>query len=261
MNPDEMEKGNPLPDDFDFTIKEATWVIYDYAGKSGVEVPALWVLFDTHGKYEKDREEHYKAGDLDSWRPSDDGTRLKKVGDEEKIRNNSNAGLFLASLVEGGFPKNRLSIDPTVLVDTQGHAKRQVATNREGFEKKKNKSGQEVEAKILLVTEVTALPGEGAAAKGKSKGANKSIGDSEDKDSTKADGAAEVDAATYLLELLEAADGKSLPKNKIVSAMFNYPPVKKLGGKERNAISKLAGEENFLREGGPWKYENGVASL
>ena len=252
LNPDEMEKGNPLPDDFNFTITEASFIMYDYDGKFQQAVPAIKVVFESE-KYEEPVPSYYKAGNPGDWYPSEDGTKLKRTGDEEKIRLNSNAGLFMSSIVNSGFPKTKLTKDISSIVGLQGHAKRQLATNRgEGFKKRTAKDGSEIEPTILLITEITVMPGEKAAGKGKGKGSSAAAA---------VDETLKSEAADLLVQILTETEGNSIPKAQIVSTVFNHDSVKKLGAQKRNTISRLVGEEDFLREGGPWTFKDGIVSL
>lgn len=134
--PQDFSAGGSVPDG-DYLMKEVKTDLFTY-GQGGVTVPALAVTFvDGDGT---EYEQHYSAGKTEFLQPSDDGKRfVHPSGGDAKITKNSNCGLFLSSLITGGFPTAGLSDDVSVF---GGHRVKIVskAQPKRGMENEKEKA-------------------------------------------------------------------------------------------------------------------------
>ena len=155
-----------LIDDIDVEILDAAFAEWDYNGKQPA-VLALGIQYaDTDGKT---YDQYYSAGDLQYFVPSEDGTMAVPVGDKAMLNDNTNTAKFLMSLMECGFPEDKLaSGNVKVLVGTKGHVNRVAQPKRQGLIRGGN---QDKESTILLFSSITEFPGAGPVKKGIGKAA------------------------------------------------------------------------------------------
>lgn len=178
INPETFVQGG-LIDDVDAILSSVRFTKFNYEGKSD-EVLALKVNFTTPDG--EAHEQYYSAGDLKRFQPSDDGARAIPVGGASALVVSSNASQFLISIVNAGFPKNKLSDDVSVFDGTGVHLRRIAQAERKGLSKPKD--GEERQKTILVVEKILFQPGEKptfvvGSGTGISKGApaaNKSVG-------------------------------------------------------------------------------------
>ena len=165
FNPDTFVRGGML-DDADVTINTLRLVEWDYNGN--VDVPCLALHLNAVDSEGNEHDEYLSAGDIKRLKPSEDGKKAISVGGATGLNMNSNAGIFLTSLINGGFPKDRVSNDLSVFDGTLVHVRRIAQAQRAGFQPTR-KEGRE--ATVLTVEKVISLPGEQKTGKGKGKGA------------------------------------------------------------------------------------------
>ena len=257
LNPDQFSEGGGLIDDVDVTLVKARFVAFDYNGKSADgDVPCLKVDIQTE---DDEIEQYYSMGKLVDWLPSDDGKQLLSVGSATAIRLTSNGGIFLRTLVDAGFPADKLGEDISVLDGLEAHMMQIPEPTRSGI--KKTKEQEEKEKKfgpktILTVTAINKLPWEKAKTKKKPGKAAKTAKPKTTKKTKKEEadtgsGDVESKVAEFILGLLAeegAAAKKDLPAK--IFADFKEDP-------DKSAMVKLAFDDEFL-EAGPWAYEDGT---
>lgn len=160
-----------LIDDIDATIMMAKFCNWDYDGKSDkVGIFLGLVLQDADGK---DYTQYYSAGDPDFFMPGDaDGTWLKAKGTRPQVNNNTNASLFLLSLVAAGFPQDRLNTMGIgdALVGLKAHWNQVAQPKRKGLIKTGQQGDNDREKTTLLVSAILNLPGQVAATQTKAPG-------------------------------------------------------------------------------------------
>ena len=269
LNPENFVEGGGLIDDVDVTFKECSFEMFDYNGTVQPGSPSLKVVMvDDDGN---DMEQYYSMGSANDWIPSEDGSQLVAVGKATSIKVNTNGGILLKSLVDAGFPADKLGDDITILNGLVAHVIRVPAPKRAGVkltDKQKEKEEKYGPPTLLIVGEIKTLPWEKKTPKGApaTKGkppAGKPAGGkaapapakAAPKTAVKEEEAGDDDlntkAITVVLEILEAAGTitkKELPA-KIFQQMKTDP--------DRNAIVKLVFDDEFLG-GGPWTYEDGT---
>lgn len=231
-----------LIDDQDVTFTGLSFTIWDYEGKSNMRVPALKLeMEDGDGN---PHVQYYSAGDLKNWEPDEDGLSLKKVGSQSAISQSSNTGQFLASLVNSGFPEDKLEGDVSVAVGVKAHVLRAAQLERPGIDTAKS----DRKLTILLVSKVISTPFDEKKGKGKTKtkgtAAAASVSGSDE---------IKTKATDVVLQILTEVGG-TIQKSKLSQAVFK----KLVGDDDRNDVVKMAFNESFL--GGddtPWNY-NGV---
>ena len=248
LNPESFVEGGGLLDDVDVTIKEARFIMFDYEGKSPVAVPALKITFDP-GDGELVTQ-CWSMGKATDWQPSKDGKKLIPIGSATAIVKTSNGGIFVTSLINAGFPGDRLAEgDISCLDGMEAHVIRTPAPERTGIE------GQKKPATILIIDKIIALPGENKKKSGKatrSKGATKAAA-SGTGDNPAAEAAEK--AITDLLILAE--DG--IDRADLITEVFKKVTETTKDGKLAKAAAQLAYSDDFLNaDDRPWVVEDGV---
>lgn len=234
-----------LIDDVDVEFINAEFVVWDYQGKSGgTQSPVLHLSMKILGE-EDVYEQYYSAGDLGNWVPSDDGKRLERAGTPTQLANSCNLSLFLASLVNGGFPEGKMADEATFMVGTKAHVNRTAQPERPGLARAADDSRKPT---VLLVTKILGLPGEKMKGK-KSKGKAKPSAAPEE---------VTEKATEVLMGILADEEGGKIKKSALSKAVFAAMGNDAL----RNKVVQLAYKEDFLSaEEAPWEYDGTELSL
>lgn len=254
LNPETFTEGTGLIDDRDVTFESNAFVMFDYNGKRPPGVPAVKSILKMDNE---EIEQYWTMGSEKDWKPSEDGKQLLAIGSATGIRASSNGGIFLKSLVEAGFPADKLGEDISILDGLQAHVIRVPAPERGGLKKEKEKKYEDT---ILVVSEIKVLPWEAkkpkgapaakpkgapAAAKGKSAVAPKAeVGDELTQKAT-----------DTLLSILSECGG-TLTKKEIPGKIFQVLKT----DEDKNAVLKLAFSDEFLSTG-PWAFADGTLML
>ena len=170
LRPSSFTIGGGLIDDVDVEITSARFVTYDYDGKA--EKPALCLLLQLKDSDGTEHAQYYSAGDTAYFVPSEDpkkpelnGITIVKVGEKENLNGGTNAALMLNSLVQSGFPEDKLDDgDVRVLEGLVGHVNRVPQPKRSNIARKEGAR----DPMVLVFTKIISLPGEqkkGAAGK------------------------------------------------------------------------------------------------
>lgn len=165
LRPSTFSQGGGLIDDIDVTVTRARFVSYDFEGKSdsGPKLCILGVLTDADGN---EHPQYWSAGDLQYFAPSEDpknpdlnGITIVQVGEKTNLNGSTNAALFLNSLVQAGFPEDKLDEgDLRVLEGMVMHVNRVPQPKRSNLPQK---PGQSDKAPMVLVcTAIKTLPGD-----------------------------------------------------------------------------------------------------
>lgn len=255
LKPKDAESGGGLLDDVDVTIVRSRFGLWDYNGAIPKPIFALGVTFaDEEGNK---AEQWYSAGNTEFHIPSDDGKRAQAVGKEAKgLHESTNAMLFLASMINSGFPEDKLSDDVSVFEGTKVHVNR-VPKPKSNFVGA-NAGGGKGDGKILVVTKVYEAT---AAATGGKKAAPKKAAEAPAAAGAAAapvaSGEVATKAADAVLNVLMAKGG-SVPKSGLAAEVF------KLMAKDpdRNAVVQMAFSDDFLKQDGhPWSYDGTTISM
>lgn len=199
----------------------------------------------------KERTEYYSAGDPAKIKPNADGKSL--VPKDARMNSKSGAVKFIGSVIDGGFPLDRINDDISVIDGTKVFLRR----------KAQPKTGNaEIDAKdrdLLLVERVLALPEEGAktAKKVTAKVAPKAA----PKAATPATPAAAADSGSVQAELeaivtgiLATAPNNTVPRNRIGNAIFQV--TVKAKNPNRGPLMTLASNTEYMTsEERPWAFD------
>ena len=247
LSPDDFTEGGGLVDDVDVVFKECRFDLFDYNGKIAQGVPSLKLSLELEDGEEA--EQYYSMGSANDWMPSEDGKQLIAVGKAEHIRVTSNGGIFLKSLIDAGFPPEKLDDDISVLDKMEAHMVRVPAPKRPGLKRNKREDGRDFEETILIVSEIKTLPWE---SKGKAKGKAPAKGKTQSKSKAK-DTGSDVDSVATETILAILADEGSITKKELPAKIFQVLK----DNPDRNAVVKAAFDDDFLSNG-PWTYEDGT---
>lgn len=249
LNPDSATHGG-LIDDIDVEITDVQTAMYDYGGQSDSgEVPVLAVEFtDVNGKAEI---QYYSLGKAEDWAPTEDGSGFVSISGKTGFNESTNIMRFFKSLVEQGFPSDKLDEgDVKVLIGLKAHVN-QVVVERKGLVRTGKNADRPPQ--VLLVTKIHSLPGtaKGAApakasvgtkaAGGKPNGAATAI--------TTATASAGDDIDAKVTEVLQAAlmENSPIAKKDIGKLVFQALTAEKLPTAQVNKHVMRSGAADFLK--------------
>lgn len=260
LNPSDMTEGGLL-DDFTATWTKVSFEMFDYQGKSQ-PAPALKVTMTMEDG--ETAEQYWSVGSSKDWIPSKDGKQLVAVGSATGLRKSSNAAILLLSLVNAGFPGEKIGNDASVFEGMVAHHVRVPAPKREGLggPPRTDNQGRVREATILTVSEVKKLPWEAAtgAADAKPKAARKPKAAAAKAEESESSGGGSDDVAAkataFVMECLAEAGDSGVIKKDLPTMAF-----KKLAqDPDRNTIVQLVFKDDFLNSG-PWTYADGTVKM
>jgi len=245
LRPKDQVEGGGLLDNVDATWKEVEFTTWDYAGTRKEAVTALRIAMDIDDG--EDAEQYWSCGG--TLVPSKDGKKL--VGGA--VNKTSNFGILINSLVEAGYPEDKISDDCSVFKGLKCHMVRIPAPKRGGGipAKTTRTDGREFEKTILVVDSIIKLPWEAS---------EKSTG----KDTDQPD--AITEKAIETIATILKANPKGIEKNKLAGSAFTLLKKDGVVMTEVNAIAQLLRKDAFLDmppmtdEGPAWEYEKGVVS-
>ncbi len=242
LRPGDAQEGGFL-DDADVTIKSLRAGLQTYAGhteyKPRAAIVATFITDD-----DREKVEYYPVGSTDKLVASGDTSKFLPVSGSGGIMKKSKGWYLVGSLINAGFPEDKVTDDLTVFDNTRVHV---LLTTLP--EKIKDDKGADKDNKALLVTKILKYPWE--AAKG---GAAKKAGaaGSTAKAATTSAPAAPA-AATQMPELAQKATdtvaavvaeaGGTLSRVKLNQGVFR----KLSNDPDRNQIVQTVGNVAFLQ--------------
>jgi hypothetical protein len=259
LNPAEFAEGGIL-NDVIALFKKCRFVMFDYQGKAD-PAPSLKIELEVDGD-DQVHEQYWSVGGADKWKPSEDGLKLVPIGTATHLNTSTRIYQLLKTLVDCGFPADKLGDDIGVLDGLKAHVVQiPFKTNMEpaAGEKKKDQTVLVIDKIINLPWETSSTP---KATRGRKAGSTAS---------TTATAAPAPDlttkAADYVKQMLTKAFGDgttSIPKNQFMRLCYNDHGLK--DDPDKAAISKLLTQDDFLKQawdadGVEWKYENGELTL
>lgn len=285
LNPAEMLAGG-LKSDFRGRVIEAVYAPWDYNGNIDSPVLAAKLTIEDLDAEEnaKDKiiEQHWSAGDLAAFVPSQDGSTptdgdgmamepgpyALRVGKRTGLNNNTNFAHLMTSILDAGeaskkFTAANLTAGLDCLEGLVAHWDRVPQKKRSGL----MEEGRGGANDILVVTEVFSYRDGKKAAAGKVapaakvKAKAKPVDEDEDEDVEEEEDA-EVEEtlddrlSAAVLEILAAAPGQKIKKGKLATEILNV--MKK--DKEKGKAIKRCTETEFL-EAGPWAFDEDTGTL
>ena len=254
IKPSDQQHGGIL-DDADVLIKSMLFTTFDYNGQTEPGL-SLEVVFQQENGEETTQ--NYSAGKLERMVPSADGRYTEQAvgANATGLNDNCNAGMFMRSLVEQGFPEDKIDEaqgSTEVFEGTVVHVNQQAQKKRAGLANQDDR-----QRTILLVTRILQLPweAEGAAkpaakAPAQVKGGKVSL--------VKPNGAAATSPADDLNDEAGAAILQVLEKNNgtVAKKVLGMQVFRVLGqSPNRSAILNLVASDDFLAsENAPWNFD------
>lgn len=241
VRPSDASQGGGLLDDADVTIKQLRYVVRDRTNPRTQATPDTRLYIEAVFADDEGREhtEYYSIGDTSKFVPSPDGRRALAVVEGARFVQSSKGIRLIASLVNAGFPEDKIADDLAVFDGTYGHVNRTTLPRI---------AGQEKDATILEFTKIHRLPWEKksgpAAAKPKTVAAPasaKPVARAEAPEQATPDNVREKAIATLFAVL--ADNGGSIPRQKVAPAAFKHLAT----DPDRNAVVALVFTEQFLR--------------
>lgn len=253
LKPKDAETGGGLLDDLDVVISKCRFGLWDYNGAIPQPIFALGVTFkDDDGN---EAVQWYSAGKTEHHIPTDDGRKAQAVGKEAKgLHESTNAMLFIASLVNSGFPEDKIGDDVSVFEGTRVHVNR-VPKPKSGFAP--GGAAPKGDGKILVVTKVYET-GEKPKSGAKAKAKVAEVAQEQAATATaQSNGAIPVKAQEAVINVLSAKGG-SVAKNMLAAEIFKIMSK----DPDRNAIIQMAFSDDFLGQSGqPWQFDGTTVSL
>jgi hypothetical protein len=271
LRPSDAQAGGFL-DDADVTFAELRFVVWDYMGKAAPAVALRVSMEEADGTR---HEQYYSAGDPAKYQPSMDGKTIEPLAGATGLNQNTNVIAFITSIVNAGFPEDKLGEDVSIFDGMYVHVNQVAQPKRPGLKK----AADDKEKTYLLVTKILRLPWE-AVAKAPAKGAPKAASSlravapnntpsahatAAPTPSPAADPEALSDEAiqqkareTVLAILMEK--GGSVDKSKLPIEAFRVLN----NDKQRNAIVMVIYQEGFLqaaKDEGVFTYDGKTISL
>lgn len=267
LKPSDAVAGGGGIDDVDVTIKSCRFRLWDYNGTIANPVLGLEVTFvDDEGG---EAAQVYSAGDVKHFIPSPDGSEAVAVGAAQNLNDSTNAMAFMVSLVNGGFPEDKIGDKVSVFEGTRVHVNQVPQPKRKGLV-------GSVEGKtILLVSKIHSYPWD---AKGKATAPKGIAPKAAPKQAAQAAQAAAPQqaqapvaqaAAPVANEALNArgmevmlqivlGKGGSITKGQIAQEAFKALA----SDPNRNALVQMVYSDDFLKqEGAPWVYDGSTVSM
>lgn len=268
LNPSSFKAGGGLFDDVDAVITQVRYTDeapegYSAQGDSNPLFALLGIMIDGA---ESAVTQHISLGGKsgNNFTVINDGKGLEALVDDAGISEKAKWAMLISSLVNEGFPGDRLEsddFDPTPIEGCRVHFNRVPTGFDQTFgNKRKGKDGKEYGDTALVVTKLHSLPEEGkkaGKANGKANGAAVTKGgpaaQAKAKESDNAD-----QALTSLKEILSDNDGSI--KRQQITLLANKALMK---DKNRTELVKLMFSEEFLSaaDGITYDKKKGTVSL
>lgn len=151
LKPSDAVSGGIIFDDVDLLVKRVRFRLWDYNGQIATPVLGLAVLYEDENDG-TESEQVYSAGDTKFFVPSDDGSEAVPVGSQQGLQDSTNAMAWMVSLVNAGFPEDKITDKVTVFEGTRAHVKQQPQPKRKGL------AGAKENKNILLVSKINSYP-------------------------------------------------------------------------------------------------------
>jgi hypothetical protein len=241
LNPETFtEGGGGLINDVDGEFSGFVFDMRDLKGGSNLN-PYLCASFTAEGE---SYDMYWSCGGSANWEVGAGGKSLKAKGTQKGINKGSNLGIFLASLYNAGFPKDKLGNDISILDGMQAHIIRVPEPERKGLNRPAAEPGRE--KTIITVSKINKLPWD------KSKGAKPAGAKPK---APAASEALESEVVGIILTAL-ADNPEGIAKKDIIKSV-----VAQAESANRGAAMQMANNDSWLKGRTEWAYDNGVVKM
>lgn len=116
FKPSDFVEGGAVPVDRNLLWEKVRFALFNYTKKDGTIV-ATTTSAEVHYKDDDGQEfvQNYSVGDPERFQPSSDGKTLVAVGAAPNLSKSSNFYLLINSLINAGFPENKVTDDISML--------------------------------------------------------------------------------------------------------------------------------------------------
>lgn len=268
FNPETFSEGG-LIDNFVAELKNCRFEMFSYKGKFA-DTPCFTMdMIDTETG-EQYEQQYWSVGASKDWLVDSDGQTVIPNNEDATIKKSSNFGLLLISMVNAGFPPDKLGEKAGDFNGMIAHFHRAAAPKRGTIgDTKTDSEGKEQKMTILEIDEIQKFPWEkgkdkGGKASGNKKKTSGSGGDSKkgkkdggkDAKSVVPDEAVKDKATLWLLERLADA-GEGVPAKKLPTEIMRAH----LKDPDRDALVQVIHSSEFLSGDEAWTYEDGMVTL
>lgn len=259
-------------DDVDATIARCRFRLWDYNGTISTPVLGLEVTY----REDDDNEttQVYSAGDTKFFVPNEDGSEATPVGKHSSLQDSTNAMAWMVSMVNAGFPEDKITDKVTVFEGTKVHVAAMTLPKRKGIDNKP----------VPLITKIHAYPWDASqqkAVKAAKAGGTKTttagpkvggaVGQAGQAAATTAVQTASTpgtggngESKDYTAKGMEtligilAEKGGSIPKSQLAQAAFKALA----SDPDRNQVVPLIYKDEFLKQAdAPWTFDGTTVSM
>jgi len=272
LNPDEFLSGG-LKDDFRGTITEAVYAPWDYDGNISDPVLAVRMTIKVEDE-EEPFVQHWSAGNLDAFVPSQDGKTpceegevgpyALKVGHRSALNNNTNFAHLLGAIIDAGaaskkFDKSALTASLECLEGIDAHWNRVPQKKRAGLVPTETEGKRSGGRDVLVVTEVFGYRENKKAAKGGAKGGSSAPEKAKGKAQVQEAGGESLDErlSDALVEIISTAGG-TIRKSKLAPLVLKAFAIDKDKSK---AVMRCTQAEFLEQDDAPWTYDEDEGTL
>jgi hypothetical protein len=254
---DDLGEGGGLADDFDFTVTGLRTLTHTLGATTG---PYMEITFAADG-YDDPVVQFYSVGKSQDWLPN--GTGFVGVkgpnsdGTPQKISKNSNVGMFIISLGNCGYPTSIIKDGNFMkLVGLKGHAKRQ-KVERNNLTRGKDKSGNDRDFQVLVVTRVTEYRD--------ATGNIVSMSTTPAPTQATATSAPAVDpnqaAAAEVVVALLKSNPNGIAQGDLLLHVYNHMKTQAWDDGKKSTVMALCSSPAFISLSQGWKVDNGIIRL
>ena len=224
IRPSSFVEGGAVPVDRNLLWKECRFANFDYTKKSGEVVAstisAKIIFIDDDGT---EYTQHYSAGDPARFQPSKDGKTLEALTESANLIKSSNYYILMNSLINAGFPENRLGEDISALDGLYAHHIGLPEPKRSGLVREAAEGARE---RVISVPDsIIKLPWENKGGKAAAKSAPAKKAEAAPAEDA---GDAEADALAMVTEMLADADKVTRQQLATKAIKTKNQPVAKL---------------------------------
>jgi len=263
LKPSEASAGGFTIDDVDVVLEKCRFRLWDYNGTIPNPILGLEVVYrDDEGG---EATQVYSAGDTKHFVPSEDGSEAMQVGSLPTLAETTNAMAWMVSLVNAGFPEDKIGDKVSVFEGTRVHVNQVPQPKRKGL---KN-PGTGADKNILLVSKIHTYPWDPKAGKTgpkaaapkapvAAKAAAPAVAGTVAKAVAPAAPAADAGELNGLAMETLLGKGGAIPKAQIAQEAFKALATHP----QRNALVQMVYKDEFLKQdGAPWLFDGTTVSM
>lgn len=261
FRPGDFVAGGGIPDGV-YRVASSEYVPFDYDGNIKDPVTALgWGLVPqtvsgsgAAAQY-KDADDklmqHYSVGPMTKFAPSEDKHHLVRTGEQTGPGKNSNFFILITSLINAGFPEDKIDADCSVFEGMIAEFKNIAQPKRSGLPQSnlvKTDQASDRDRTIPVPVVIARLPWDKkATVAAKSKAAATTAAATTSEAPTESNGASDIETvfAEIIADVLKGEKGE-VPRAKLRLNVFKEANRRKLDAATRDALTKMVADDDQL---------------